>query len=169
MNNNIAYLITKKHFEIEEVNFEELKKYTNNIILQYEKDFTKFKRALFELDRLGFNIGIYNHNYYSFIHTLKEIKGFNIKLGIWVEYHDGLVIKDLSTLDEVRKNYIMGLVHNEYNIPEMPKWGIMGDIENSEIIKLDFIKEPIQTLKLNTDFVKIYEENDLKPILSTYK
>lgn len=162
---NIAYLITKEHFEVEEVNFELLKSHTNNVILEYKHNFTKFRRALFELDRLGFNIGIYNID-----STDKDlilyITGFNIKLGIWFTYRSIPYNQNIFNFNKIY--FIIG-IREDFNFYDFPKWGIMGDIEYSEIIKLDFIREPIQTLKLNTDFVKIYNENDLKPILSTGK
>lgn len=166
MENNIAYLITGKHFEVEEVDFEQLKKYTNNVILQYEKDFTKFRRALFELDRLGFNIGIYSSEYTG-LFLLPLIAGFNIKLGIWFKYAVSINIEELSVFNKIY--FITGLVSEIFDIPKYPRWGTHGDIEYYEKIKLDFIREPIKTLKLNTDFVKIYDENNLKPVLSTYK
>lgn len=162
---NIAYLITKEHFEVEEVNFELLKSYTNNVILQYEKDFTKFRRALFELDRLDFNIGIHTEDITS---ILPIIAGIKIKLGVWIDYE--YFGSDLKYINEFRNIYfITGIRFNLDLDSQMPRWGTMGDIENSEIIKLDFIRKPILSLKLNTDFVKIYNENNLKPVLSTEK
>ena len=56
---NKAYIIQSTHFTTEEMNFEQLKEYTDNVILEYKNDDNKhFRRSLFELDRLKFNIGI---------------------------------------------------------------------------------------------------------------
>lgn len=154
----IVYLINKDHFKIEEIDFEKLKSYTNNVILEYNQDFTFFKRALFELDRLGFNIGIKTSSLLFF----DLIKGFNIKLGIWIE--DNESSESFKYLRKFKDNFIVGYISDEIYRSISPRWGTMGDIENAEIIKLDFIREPIQQLIINTDYVKIYDENHLRSI-----
>ena len=98
---------------------------------------------------------------------LPLIAGFNIKLGIWFKYRANVNIEELSVFNKTY--FITGFESEIFDILKYPRWGARGDIEYYEKIKLDFIREPIETLKLNTDFVKIYEENDLKPVLSTYK
>lgn len=163
MENNIGYYIQEDHFRIEEVNFEQLKQYTNNVIIEYTPYFKNFRRALFELDRLGFNIGIYANKYKD---VFFNSRGFNIKLGIYLREED---YRYNYTKFQGYK-YIIGIVSEDNSIAyNCPRWGHMGDIENLNMIELDFIRGPIQTLKLNTDFIKIYNENNLFPISSTFK
>ena len=60
-----AFLLEKKHFEVEEVNFFNLKIYSKNVILEYtDTDNDYFRRSLFEMVRMRFNIGIYEYYEY---------------------------------------------------------------------------------------------------------
>ena len=132
--------------------------------LKYDIDYKSFKRALFELDRLDYNIGIYIPN--EVTNLFNNIKGFKIKLGVWLNEDK---YRHLQNELNSYKSFITGIISEDnFRSLQMPRWGTMGDIENSELIKLDFIREPIQQLIINTDFVKIYDENELKPIPSFY-
>ena len=124
----IAYLITNDHFKVEEVDFEKLKSYTNNIILKYDVNSHSFRRALFELDRLDFNIGIYADILTGLDH---EIKGFKIKLGLWL--NEDIFCRMYHELND-KRNFITGVVTEDDFFTTYPRWGIMGDIENSKII-----------------------------------
>ena len=90
-----AYVIQKKHFKIESVDFVQLKGYTDNVILEYNYgDTSYFKRSLFELDRLNYNIGILvNDNTEIDMpmllkDLLENIRGFNINIGVWLNISD---------------------------------------------------------------------------------
>lgn len=168
-----AYVIQKKHFKIEPIDFVQLKGYTDNVILEYNYDDTSyFKRSLFELDRLNYNIGILvNDNTEIDISILlkdllENIRGFNINIGVWLNISDTnrlsyvYAILDYSLSD----NFITGIkgsVSDEY-----PMWKENGDIEDYTHIMLDFIHQSIKTVKLNTDYKTIYKENNLKPLKS---
>lgn len=168
-----AYLIKKEHFDVEEVNYPELKKYTNNIILEHinqsGSDLYYFKRSLYELRRLDYNIGILlnTDNILSQKQLIKNLiwnlKGFKINLGIWIT---GVLKESVynELKDEFSNNFILGLVSEEYTSNFIPRWGNKGDIEELESIKINFIRKPILKLSLNTDYKTIYEENDLKYI-----
>lgn len=164
-----AILVNKTHFRIKEVNYSNLKKYYNNIILEYtdEIDNKYFRRSLFELSRLDFNIGIIlslsNIELKSFIN---DIKGFDIKLGIWI-YGSNKISYFNQLSKDYHDNFITGVVSNPY-ISNIPRWGDKGDIETTKFVYLDFIDGPISELEIHTDYKTIYEENNLKPIPSTY-
>ena len=103
-----AYLITKDHFKVEEVNFTQLKETIDNIILEYRFDsnLEYFKRSLFEMDRLGYNIGILvkssNISTDSLLSTfISHIKGFEIKLGVWILEDTLANINNLDNGDEI--------------------------------------------------------------------
>ena len=172
-----AYLISKNHFDVQEVNYQQLKDYTNNIILEHVNvsgsEYFYFKRSLFELDRLDFNVGILldSSNILSedqiINNLLWNIKGFDIKLGIWIKGPLKESIYD-KLHKEFSNNFIVGMVSENDKISS-PRWGTMGDIEELENISLDFIKDPITEIALNVDYKTIYEKNNLKPIPSTYK
>lgn len=172
----VAYFLEEKHFMVEEVNFKLLKEHTNNVILEYKPNNKYFKRALFEMDRLGFNIGIYVPysidyvlNFYVVTQlAISDTRGFNIKLGLWIddsmEYNTMRIANILKST--YSNNFIVGIRNsNVYNYT----WSYYGDIQDNNDITLDFIREPIRTLKLYTDFVRIYDENNLKPVPSNYK
>ena len=171
-----AYLISKIHFDVEEVNYPQLKEYTNNVILEHVNesgsDLFYFKRSLLELNRLNYNIGILldTNNILSTKQLIKNLvwnmKGFKINLGIWVKGPLKEPIYD-TLKKEFRNNFIVGLVSDE-DTNGIPRWGINGDIEECDNISLDFIRHPIRGLSLNTDYKTIYEENNLRPIVSTY-
>ena len=178
-----AYLIKAQHFKIQEFNFEQLKEYTDNVILEYF-DNKYFKRALFEMDRLGYNIGILiphieDIDYKDILlDLLQNIRGFNINLGVWVDYKDNETTYNIfNTLHEkFSKNFIVGLrncplLEDKENtfiteFLDYPYWGPKGDIENNSIIMPDFTHFSINTVLLNTDYKTIYEENNLEPIKS---
>lgn len=172
-----AYLIEKKHFKYEEVNFKNLSSMTNNVILEYvyEKDNKYFKRSLFELDRLGFNIGIlvrisrYEDRDVYLKDLIDKIKGFNIKLGVWIDLTYPGDYKDYyeSLIKNFNNNFITGIKGEYQDNLIIPKWGYNKDIEEIESIKLDFIKDDITVLRLNTNYKEIYDENNLHPIPST--
>lgn len=167
----IAFIINKKHFAVEEVDFEKLSKYTNNFIIEYDyNDNSYFRRSLFELDRLGLNIGISidlpNIDYNILNDLLNNIKGFNINIGVWytpIDEYNNIYGK----LNEFVFNFIYGIKSNT-NLP-IPVWKENGDIEDGDVIVIDGMKEPINTVYLNTDYKSIYKENNFKPIPSTYK
>lgn len=171
-----AFLISKNHFDVEEVNYKQLKKFTNNIILEHindsGSDLFYFKRSLFELSRLDYNIGILlnTNNILSEKQLIKNllwnIKGFKINLGIWIKGDFKTSIYD-TLRTEFKNNFIVGLVDNNKNT-DIPRWGVDGDIEEINSITLDFIRHPITELYLNTDYKTIYDENKLIPIPSTY-
>lgn len=172
-----AFLITKNHFDIQEVNYVQLKEYTDSIFLEHVNqsgsDLYYFKRSLYELDRLNYNIGIVldTNNILSEKQLIKNliwnIRGFKINLGIWIKGPlKESIYNNLKT--EFSHNFILGLVEDETTDEYIPRWGDMGDVEEVEPIKLDFIKDDIIKVSLNTDFKTIYEENNLIPIRSTY-
>lgn len=166
MNPNTAYLITSKMFKDEEVNFEQLREYTNNVILVYTDEFTKFNRALHELKRLNFNIGIYIHRTENLNLFMYYIRGFKINLGIWLDEKPFYEHKEY--LDTFKDNFISGLRTEKDSTNYY--WSPMhGDISHWSFVDLDFVRGEILELALNTDFAKIYEENGLKPIPSTFK
>lgn len=163
-----AYLLTSELYNKpgEEISLIELKEYTDNVIVLYNEDFNKFRNLLYALDTLKFNIGvavdicIYNLDIYDFI---DNIKGFNIKLGVWVPYNHQYQL--LS--NKYKRNFIIGEINNKTD-SQIPRLGTSGDIELGESKYIDSINKEIQELKINTDFVTIYNENNLKPIPSTY-
>lgn len=159
-----AFMITKEIFKPNnEIDLKKIKEYTNNIILVYEKDFKDFRRVLFLLDSLNYNIGIHiNESNIDVKELLYLIRGFNIKLGIWTSN-----IEEYNLLSIYKENFIVGIIRIERD-SQIPRFGPFGDIEVSKLRKLDFISNPIQELKINTDYSKIYDENKLKPIPSTF-
>ena len=171
-----GFLITKNHFDIEEVNYPQLKKFTNNVILEHinnsGSELFYFKRSLYELDRLGYNIGILlnTDNILSEEQLLNNliwnIRGFKINLGIWIK---GTCTEDFYNIlkNDYQNNFISGIISDNDYI-NAPRWGINGDIEEIGSINLDFIRCPIIELSLNTDYRTIYDENKLKPLPSTY-
>lgn len=179
-----AYILKKIHFDIQEVNFEQLKEHTNNIILEYSFNDPYFKRALFEMDRLNYNIGILitdvdqtEYTSSMLLDLLYNISGFNINLGVWINYKDNDKTYDVfNTLQtKFSTNFITGLVNcpllenkeqNNFVIEflDYPSWCTKGDIENYSIIMLDFIYYSINVVSLNTDYKTIYKENNLTPI-----
>lgn len=171
-----AFLITKNHFDVEEVNYKQLKDFTNNIILEHindsGSDLFYFKRSLFELDRLNYNVGILlnTDNILSEEQLIKNllwnIKGFKINLGIWIKGEFKTSIYDVLRTKFIN-NFIVGLVNNS-DTNNIPRWGINGDIEEVSTTIIDFIRYPIKELYLNTDYKTIYDENKLKPIPSNY-
>lgn len=177
-----AYVIKSEHFKIQEMDFEQLKEYTDNVILEYS-DMDYFKRSLFEMDRLGYNIGIlYTVSQSNDLEKLlNAIRGFNINLGVWVDFkNDEISYNAFITLREkFNKNFITGirlcplLLDKDFsfieNIKDYPKWGPSDskcDIESDTIIMPYFSHFSINTIRLNTNYKKIYEENNLKPIKS---
>ena len=167
-----AYLITKNNFAVEEVNFPLLRTKTNNIILEYidELNTTYFKRSLFELYRLGFNVGILlklsrkNDTKDYLIKFLNQIKGFKINLGVWVhiEKQNDYIYYDI--LDKYFFNNFITGVRDMYtnNSDMIPRWGANKDIE---IINFEeILRDKIPVLSLNTDYKTIYDENKLYPI-----
>lgn len=166
-----AYVLQNKNFYPQEVDFKKLRSVINNIFLIFEIDNLDnnkyFKRSIFELYRLNFNIGIYLSNYNENIVSVKEliknIRGFDIKLGVWT--NDSVLYYKLL---EFKNNFIIG-IKDEYNQTQIiPRWEDNGDIENISLnTKLDFISDYLYEISLNNDFKTIYEENNLKPIPST--
>lgn len=171
-----ALLINKNHFDVREVNFKQLKDYTNNIILEHVNNsgsvYYYFKRSLFTTDLFDYNVGILlnTDNILSekqLINNLVwNIKGFDIKLGIWIKGSFKESVYN-ALRDEFKNNFILGLVDDK-NTNNIPRWGIKGDIEENKSINIDFIENPVTELILNTDYKKIYEENKLTPIPSSY-
>lgn len=172
-----AYVIQKHHFDIEEVNFEQLKNCTDNVILEYlYTDVLYFKRALFELDKLKFNIGILLNDNTSIDSKellkdlLNSIRGFNINIGVWLNINDTDKLCEIYSIlkESLSDNFITGIKGNYNNIlnNDYPVWKDNGDIEDSSYIMLDFIHQSIKTVNLNTDYKYIYKENNLKPIKS---
>lgn len=174
-----ALLVRKDNFKIQEVDFSKLKEFTNNIILEYtynSENNKYFRRSLFELDRLGFNIGILCNNihYVSLYLYLKDvidsIKGFKINLGVWVELYDdedyNYLYKPLS--EKFNNNFITGIIdstYSDYKELSVPKWGKNCDIE-PDGLGVQVNNEYINILSLSTDYKTIYDENNLKPIRS---
>lgn len=171
-----AFLISKNHFDIQEVNYPQLQEFTNNVFLEHVNqsgsDLYYFKRSLYELDRLNYNIGIVldTTNILSedqiINNLIWNIRGFKINLGVWIKGPLKESIYEKLKV-EFSYNFILGLISDDDNITS-PRWGIMGDIETLNPIKLDFIKDEIIEVSLNTDYKTIYEENGLSPIRSTY-
>lgn len=160
-----AFMISKENFKHDnEIDLKKLKDYTNNIIVVYDNNFKDFRRLLFLLDSLDFNIGIHinEFNLLNITDFIYNIKGFNIKLGVWCP-----TIETYNLLTKYKNNFIIGLIGIS-NDSQIPRFGPFGDIEISKLTNFDFISKPIQELKINTDYVKIYNENKLTPILSTY-
>ena len=157
-----AFLISKIHFDVEEVNYPQLKEYTNNVILEHVNesgsDLFYFKRSLLELNRLNYNIGILlnTDDILSTDQLIKNLvwnmKGFKINLGIWVKGSLKETVADILR-KEFKNNFIVGIVTDE-DTDNIPRWGINGDIEEINNISLDY--------------KTIYEENNLRPIVSTY-
>lgn len=180
MENNIAYILNYKHFYPNEIDLNLLKGYTDNAILEYgyNNSTLYFKRALFELDRLNFNIGILlkdnsDIEYTSIIKDLLEnLKGFNINIGIWLEIHNieklNIVYKILNKLSD---HYIIG-IRGDYEqsqlpiINQSPIWTDNGDIEDNYSLLLNFTQHFMYIVKLNTDYITIHKENNLQPIKS---
>lgn len=167
---NMAYLIQKKHFNIQEVNFSKLKKDTNNIILEYTYlDNKYFRRSLFELDRLGFNIGIYIPKMPKgssiMSDLINNLKGFKINLGIWIDSYNGVNL--FNKLDIFNKKYfIIGVIptNDSIDLNRYPVWKNNGDIEDIDTVAID--NELISVLRLNTDYATIYNENKFRNIPS---
>ena len=159
-----AYMISKEVFKPNnEIDLKKLREYTNNIIVVYKKDFKEFKRLLFLLDSLDYNIGIHINDFDLDINDLiSKIKGFDIKLCIWVPK-----IEQYNLLSEYKDNFITGIISLDKD-SQLPRFGPSGDVEVSSLYCYDFMSKPVQKLKLNTDYVKIYNENKLKPIPSTF-
>lgn len=166
---DIAYVLDHIHFIPEEVNFINLKEYSDNVILSYDLDNannnTHFKRAIAELDRLNFNIGIMillseNNNIDELI---QDIKGYKINLGVWT--NDMNIFGNLLSFKD---NFITGIIV-DYDGFKCPRLGHNGDLDFSEFKKFSFIKESVLTIKINNDFKIIYDKNRLIPIPSTYK
>lgn len=170
----IAYLIQPDHFKIEEVNFKLLHEYTNNIILEYNNTvaFLYFKRALCELDRLDFNIGILiNDTSIEKINIevlltdlLNKISGINISLGLWIQSYSSE--REYKLYNFLNSNFSYNFITGIKNTSKYNNfyWNTMGDIEDNSIIMLDFIHMPIKTIKLNTNLKTIYIENNMKPL-----
>lgn len=174
-----ACIITKNHFQFEEVDFKQLSSYCDNFIIEYNyKNNSYFKRSLFQLDKLEANIGILvNINDYDNIEDIyndliNNIKGFNINLGVWIDFKAR--IKDFVLYNDLKKfnnNFITGFKNTKYKIIELegPIWKENGDIDTGEYISFDFIRSEIPTAILYSDYKSIYKENNLKPIPSNYK
>lgn len=173
-----AYLIEKKHFRVEEVNFSKLRCVTNNIILEYvyDEDNKYFTRSLFELSRLGFNIGIlarYSKDKLCRMYLwdlITKLRGFNIKLGVWIDAEDS---NDCIYLyNELQKkfsnNFIIGIKHDDLTDVSLPRWNHNGDIDISGTTTFDDMRDFVTILNLNTDYKTIYDENELCPISSTF-
>ncbi len=173
----IAYLITSDHFKIEEVDFEKLKSYTNNIILKYNVNFHSFRRELFELDRLNLNIGVLIESYDCSLEELikdfvNAIKGFNINIGVWIDYSGDRELELYNILTEkFSDNFIVGLRYFGNKLSNYsPIWEYNGDIADSNIkILNDISKKKYKVVFLINDYKTIYKENNMKPIISTYK
>lgn len=160
-----AYMVSKEIFKPNnEIDLKKLKEYTNNIIAVYNSDFKDFRRLLFLLDSLDFNIGIHINelNTIDITDFIYNIKGFDIKLGVWCSN-----IETYNLLTIYKDNFIVGLIGIN-NDSQIPRFGPFGDIEVSKLNHFDFSSKSIQELKINTDYIKIYNENKLKPIPSTY-
>lgn len=176
-----AYHLTRKDLtENIEINFEELSKLTDNFIISYHYNDTKyFKRTLFELDRLNLNIGVLiviDSDNYSIENVLKEfidsIKGFNINLGVWVDYSGEKDLELYNKLNELfSDNFITGLRYFDNKLSNYsPIWEYNGDIAESGITS--FNKTSLKKYKmvfLINNYKDIYKENDLKPVPSNYK
>lgn len=180
MDNNIAFIIQENHFKTQDVDFEQIRNnYTNNIILEYDYNNTEhFKRSLFELDRLKFNIGIlfihnndFNNTIIDTILTdlLNNIKGFKVNLGIWIQSDDKVILKYIYDIlnTNYSNNFITGVKGDSDKF--IPLWKKKGDIEDNSIILTDFMPKSIKTVRINTDYKTIYEENNLSPIKSNEK
>ena len=108
-------------------------------------------------------------NVHSFVSRfINDIKGFDIKLGVWIENSDnGLEL--FNRLLPYKHNFILG-TRGEFKTKEYtPTWRTNGDIEDKEYVNLDFLREPILRLGIYSDYVSIYDENKFAPILSTHK
>lgn len=174
---NKAYIIQSTHFTTEEMNFEQLKEYTDNVILEYKNDDNKhFRRSLFELDRLKFNIGILlTDNTDTDIKLilkslLESIRGFNINIGVWLNISNMVKLIDAYRILEtsLSSNFITGIKGNYKNLlnDNYPVWKENGDIEDFTRIMVHFAHQTITTVKMNTDYKTIYKENKLKPLKS---
>lgn len=169
-----AYVITKNHFIPDEVNYPQLKEITDNVILEYDctTDLKYFIRSLFEMDRLNFNIGIRLKSSniasdYLINEFIKNIRGFKINLGVWIQEDNINNIKNIRDKFKLYKdNFIIGFI-SDFQL-DCYRWGEMGDIETYAVERVSFIQNMIRLVVLNTDFKTIYEENKLHPILSNY-
>ena len=160
----IGYMITKENYNnIKQINFKELRKKTDSIIVVYEYSFKEFRRVLFLLDSLNFNIGIYiNEQELDLSKFISNIKGFNIKLGVWINNY----MQNDLLIEYRMNNFITGIISEDESCM-LYRFGYHGDIEIIDTYK--FYNNSLWKLKINTDLSKIYDELKLKPIDSTYK
>ena len=174
-----AYHLTKQDLtENIEINFLELSKISNNFIISYHYNDTKyFRRALFELDRLNLNIGVLIESYDCSLEELikdliNAIKGFNINIGVWIDYSGDRELELYNILTEkFSDNFIVGLRYFGNKLSNYsPIWEYNGDISDSNIkILNDTSKKKYKVVFLINDYKTIYKENNMKPIISTYK
>jgi len=173
---NIAYLLNIKHFKDQDISFVKLQKTqeVKNIILDYRPGYTHVPAALFELKRLGINVGlrVLSDDYSEdpsegpgmFLYNVLElVKGFDIKLGIWT---NSAVLQ--TALSKFKDNFISGIISNDDILDFVPRWGEMGDIEDIGLSPIISIKGDVMFLRLNTNFIDIYDKNNLQPLPSNY-
>lgn len=175
-----AYYLTKQDLTDNlEINFLELSKNTNNFIISYHyNDITYFRRALFELDRINSNIGILieldsNCKDIDAIEKdfINSIKGFNINLGVWIDYKDDLSLALYNKLnDTYDNNFVTGMRYFGNKLSNYsPIWEYNGDISESNISTISSeSKKKYKQVFLINDYKTIYNENNLKPIPSNY-
>ena len=74
-----------------------------------------------------------------------------------------LILYDILNIN-YSNNFITGIKGDSDKF--IPLWKKKGDIEDYSIILTDFMPKSIKTVKLNTNYKTIYEENNLIPIKS---
>lgn len=176
---DIAFLIQGNHFDIEEVDFKQIKEnFTNNIILDFNSMTTnQFKRSLFECDRLNINIGVLildDTDSSGMIKLLESMRGFDINLGVWIQKNKDTDLYYNILKERYYNNFIIGIRFlNKSDFDNfsliVPSWVSKGDLEDYSFILPDFIHKTIKTIKINTDYAKLYKENNLSPIKSNQK